>query len=152
MLKCKFFQRLLNYDLTRDLMENVYEEMVGRKRVCGKWANYISEMIDLCNIGLREEITAKNMSVTIISQTSNISIDHNFTKNFTDLTSLIENINAFKLKLMKKKKFDFKSGNAETIRFLLSVNHIGNKEDANLLQLMTKAYYPGMRDNSLEQL
>lgn len=154
-IKCKFFKRLLQYELTSELIENIYQQRVGEKRVTGKWANYISEMIDICNRGLENELVAeKQANKSQINQSQNITINKtlnennnlNLTKNIPDLESLTRRVDQLLNKLTKNRNSEFKTGTADTIRFLLASKHFGNKESSNSLNLFLRAFEP--RDNN----
>src|ERR1700753_187901 len=81
-IKCKFFKRLMKYDITKDLLENVNEQMLGEKKVKGKWANFITEMTEICNRGLETEMAqerqinrTRTQNFTINSSQNNTTIN-----------------------------------------------------------------------------
>ena len=125
--------------------------MIGEKRVTGKWANLISEMIDICNRGLKDELTGDRLyNKTQIDDSQNITVNStinhtnkmNLTRNIPDLDSLIARVEQLLKKLTKERQDGFKTGTAETIRYLLASMHHGNNDSAKSLNLIIKAFEP----------
>jgi hypothetical protein len=136
-LKLKFFSRLLQNEVTNELLFEIYNICTIGKIVRGKWTNFITEVNDICVRVLQEERVEMKLN-TSLNNTFAV-LENTRLPAFDDI---IENVKNATESLKKQKERNFSLGTAETIRYLLQKKHDGkmNGNDQKLLELLLRAF------------
>ena len=125
-----------NNPITNTILKKTHNEMNKRYGKNGKWSNFITEILDLCSRNERDEIYI--IPQFIFKERRE---EKNHIQELPDFDTITKTIVEIEKNLKISRKENFRSGIAETIKYLLARKHTGNEESAEkLLDLLNKAY------------
>ena len=139
--KCKFFQRLMSNPITTKILGETHKEMKGRYNKKGKWSNFLTELMDICR---RNETKDELIIPYFLFNKKN----QDYIEELPELGKIRQLVRIIQKNLRTEKMNGFRSGTADTIRYLLTKIHAGNdQESKELLELIAEAFKKKEEEN-----